>query len=358
MSANIRRLPSDTDKDVCSDMPDLLTPLQTVSSVKSRIVALENAVPTDGIRERNDSQGREGRPLIEIVQKLRSKSIESTKNTELSRSKSTGGEDLSFRKGHKKIDSTAFLEQTYLRSPSTHDLSEDAREILKSQPDEEDLLAVLQYLECGIEKKHDFDIRAPSSKSSQITNTLVSVTVIDHWHRLKRKRISEEEKQLRRCLLSCLKTVTGLGALLAQIKKLSAEAGGEHALTRNMVSVLENILAPNSTISDLMRDTLSTTEKSTLRHVIWQELVSLLAGSKILTVVAESLAKRKIEESVEEPNSWLGDGPRYCSWLAKSIARAATSLHVKETEKWSMLAQISRRGFSLGHRGKPTLNLY
>jgi hypothetical protein len=337
-------------------MPDLLTPLQTVSSVKSRIVALENAVPKDGIRDRDDSQGQDGRPLIEIVQKLRSKSIESTK-TDLSRSKSTGGEDLSFRKGHKKIDSTAFLEQTYLRSPSTHDLSEDAREILKSQPDEEDLLAVLQYLKCGIEKKHDFDIRAPSSKSSQITNTLVSVTVIDHWHRLKRKNLSEEEKQLKRCLLSCLKTVTGLGSLLAQIKKLSAAAGGEHALTRDMLSVLENILAPNSTVSDLMRDTLSTTEKPTLRHVIWQELVSLLAGSKILTIVAQSLAKRKIEESVEEPSNWLGDGPRYCSWLAKGIAHAATSLHVKETEEWSMLAQISRRGFSLGNRGKPTLNL-
>lgn len=343
-------------------MPDLLTPLKTVSSVKSRIGALENVMPKDGGRAPNDSQGREGRPLIEIAQKLRSENVETVKEELSIRSKSSStingsfNDSLngSFRRGHKRIDSTAFLKQTYLGSPTTYDLSDDAHEILKSQPDREDLLSVLQYLQYGIERKHDFNIRAPSAKSSQITNALVGVTVVDHWHHLRGRNLSQEDKQLKRCLLFCLTSVTGLGALLAQIKKLSsrtAGADGEHALTRDMVSVLEHILARSSTLYDLIKDTLNATDKPGQRHVVWQELVSFLAGSKILTIVAQSSADRKVEEDVDDASTWLGEGPRYCLWLAKNIAHAATTLHVKETESWSMLALLTRRGFSLGNRG-------
>ena len=341
-------------------MSDLLTSLQTVSSVKSRIVALENGGPNDKNRARNDSQGREDRPLLEIAQDLRSKTFESSKD-ETSRSKSTGKENESFRKRHKKVDSTAFIKQIYLTSPSQHDLSDDAREILKSQPDQQDLLAVLQYLQCGIDEQHDFNIRAPSARSSQLTNALVNVTIVDHWCRLRRVHLSEEDKKLKRYLLCCLTSVTGLGALLAQIKKLSTTTntgGGGHTLTQDMISVLEHVLVSSSNIYDFIENTLKITVKPTQRHVIWQELISLLAGSKILTVVAQSSsAIQKVKEDEVKSISWLGDGPRYCTWLAKNIAHAATTLFVKETEAWSMLAQITRRGFSLGNRGNEVVSL-
>lgn len=334
-------------------MPDIFTSLQTVSSVKNRVVALEESGPLVSTRARNDSQGKEDQPLIEITSERKKTSVDSHSG-KFSTSKSNPADDGSYRKGHKRLDSTAFLKQTYLTVTPTKDLSDDAREILRSQPGQEDLLAVLQYLQCGIERKHDFNIRAPSAKGSQITNALVNATVVDHWYRLKQKRLSHDDRQLKRALVSCLSSVTGVGALLAQGKKLAPKnaTGGENALKHDMISVLEQILSPSSTIYDFIQNTLSVSDKPTQRHVVWQEFISLLAGGKILTVVAQ--ASRAGEVDVEEGStiSWLGNGPKYCNWLARSIAHAANALFVKETEAWSMLAQITKRGFSLGNRGK------
>jgi hypothetical protein len=339
-------------------MPDLLTSLQTVSSVKSRIVALEKSGPQASVRARNDSQGEENEPLIAIAQDQK-KNIVECHQEKPSRSKSTPSEEGSFRKGHKRVDSTAFLKQTYLTVSPTNNLTDDAGEILKSQPDQEDLLAVLQYLQCGIDRKHDFNIRAPGAKASQITNILINETAVDHWYRLKQKRLSHEDRQLKSALVSCLSSVTGVGALLAQMKKMAPNtaAGAENALKHDMISILEQILSPSSTVYDFIQNTLSLTEKPTQRHVIWQEFISLLAGSKVLTVVAQASGPRRFDEEEKEETtiSWLGSGPKYCKWLAKSIANAATTLLVKETEAWSMLAQISKRGFSLGNRGETNL---
>jgi hypothetical protein len=346
-----------TNEDAYRAMPDILTTLQTVSSVKSRVVALEKSGPQVSTRARHDSQGREAEPLIAIAQEQKKQIVE-VQPERSSKTNVSISEDASFRKGHKRVDSTAFLKQTYLKVPSANDLSDDAREILKSQPDQEDLLAVLQYLQCGIEKKHDFNIRAPSAKASQITNSLVNETVVDHWYRLKQKRLSHEDRQLKRALVSCLSSVTGVGALLAQVKKFAVHTvpGGENAVKHDMISVLEQILAPSNVIYDFIQTTLAITEKPTQCHVIWQEFISLLAGSKILTVVAQVSRAQPLDEEEEEcAISWLGSGPKYCKWLARSIAHAATALLVKETEAWSMLAQLTRRGFSVGNRGKTLL---
>ena len=128
-------------------------------------------------------------------------------------------------------------------------------------------------------------------------------------------------------------------------------AGAENALKYDMISVLEQILLPPKIIHEFIQNTLSITEKPSQRQVVWQEFTSLLAGSKLLAVVAQASGAGKIDgEGLKF--SWLGDGPSYCKWLARSIAHAATTLFVKETEAWSMLAQMTRRGFSLGNRGK------
>lgn len=333
-------------------MPDLLTPLQTINSVKTRIVALEQSGPQTPNRVGNDAQELGDSPLIDIAQDQKSKIVE-VQQEPPTRSTSASTENEVSRKGHRRINSTAFLKQTYLAQQPTNDLSSDACEILKSQPGQEDLLAVLQYLQYGIEKKHEFNIRAPSAKASQITNALVNETVVDHWYRLKQVPISQEDKKLKRCLVSCLSSVTGIGVLLAQVKKLAAKtaAGAENALKYDMISVLEQILLPPNIIHEFIQNTLSITEKPSQRQVVWQEFTSLLAGSKLLAVVAQASGAGKIDgEGLKL--SWLGDGPSYCKWLARSIAHAATTLLVKETEAWSMLAQLTRRGFSLGNRGK------
>ena len=341
-----------TDKKVCRTMPDLLTPLQTISSVKNGIVTFEKSGPQTPNRVGNDAQDSGDSPLIEIAQDQKRKIVEVQQDTP-TRSTSAFPENESSRKGHRRIDSTAFLKQTYLTRQPRNDLSGDVCEILKSQPSQEDLLAVLQYLQCGIDRKHDFSIRGPSAKASQITNALVNETVVDHWYRLKQVPMTQEDKKLKRYLVSCLSSVTGIGVLLAQVKKLAVKtaAGTENALKYDMISVLEQILSPPNIIYEFIQNTLNLTGKVAQRQVVWQEFMSLLAGSKILAVVAQAAGVGDFDGEGGKSN-WLGDGPSYCKWLARSIAHAATTLLVKETEAWSMLAQMTRRGFSLGNRGQ------
>ena len=130
-------------------MGDLLTPLKTTRKVKSNVEELETLALNSGARS--------GIEVIEVS--------------------STSRNRASKQDRHKKQDSTAFLHKSYLQNDSSHEtLPDDAREILKKQPDLEEFLAVLQYLRFGIDGKHDFNIRASGPKQSILVHTVSALT--------------------------------------------------------------------------------------------------------------------------------------------------------------------------------------
>jgi telomere length regulation protein len=312
-------------------MGDLLTPVQTTRKVKSSVERFETLLAKDGARS-----------PIDVIE------VSSTSRT---------GESKHSR--HKKQDSTPFLQQIYLQSDgSSETLPDDAREILKSQADHEDFFAVLQYLQFGIEGKHDFNIRASGPRASQILNVLVTVTIPDRWASLNTKPVSREDKEVKSMLVSCLTCVAGLGALHAQIKKLtglaiSTKTGGSLML-KDAVDVLTHVLYPSSFIETILCDTLNLHPKPAQQYVLWQELSSFVAGGKILSAVAQAFPL------AEPPNGkdsaeWLADGNQYTIWLARNICHAATKIAVAEGGAWPMLAQLLKRGLSLGHSGKSSI---
>src|SRR3954453_3527482 len=103
-------------------MADLLTPVQTTRKAKSNVENLETLALNNGVRS-----------PIKVI--------------EVS---STSRNGASKHSTHKKQDATAFLHKLYLQNDSSLEtLADDAREILKSQSDLEEFLAVLQYLQFG-----------------------------------------------------------------------------------------------------------------------------------------------------------------------------------------------------------------
>lgn len=253
-------------------------------------------------------------------------------------------------------NSTAFLQQVYLRNDSsTATLPDEAREILKSQPDHEDFLAVLQYLQSGIAAKHDFNIRASGPKASQILIVLVTVTIPDRWAALNTKPVSTEDREAKSMLLSCLTSVAGLGALHMQIKKLAALATltntGQSVMLKDVIDVLAHVLHPSSLVETMLGDMFKLHPKPAQRHILWQELCSYVAGGKILSAVAQAFPRVELANE-EKSLEWLADGNQYTVWLAVNISHAAMTAAIDASEAWSMLAQLLKRGLSLGHSGK------
>ncbi|KIW20098.1 hypothetical protein PV08_00673 [Exophiala spinifera] len=265
-------------------------------------------------------------------------------------------------KKHKRHDSTAFLQKSYLDNSPPPSLPDDAREILKSQPDTEDLIAVLQYLQCGIEGKHDFNIRLPSPKASQIINVLATITVPDQWIHLRSSKLSNTEALLKKLLLSCLMSVAGLGALLMQIKQLAITTSKKTSpILEDAISVVETLLSGNGVVKELLAEANKLFSSEMQRRVYWQEVTSLLAGSKVLSTLAQASTNIGHSDETIPLVSWLSDGAEYSRWLGRNIATAATasiSMSFSGIHHMNMLCQLLKRGLSLGYRDALTIELY
>lgn len=252
-------------------------------------------------------------------------------------------------------NSRAFLSKSYLQKTAPNSLPDDALEILKAQPDNQVLAAVLRYLQCGIQGQHGFNVRLPSPKASQIINALVTITIPDHWLRLRPANPSKDDQQLKQSLLACLKSVAGIGALLMQIRQLSAtKSDSANPILEDAMSILSLILARERVLDDFLSDANSLYKSETQRRVFWQEVTSLLAGSKVFATMAEVLATLRGPDIDKRTTSWLGDGPQYSKWLAVNISAAAISCSTTshaDDQQWKFLGQVLKRGLSLGYRG-------
>ena len=336
-------------------MEDPLTPVKTVRNVKSNVEKFETLSLRENVK-RQKGRSSAKTPVIEASDTTVIKSTCPEDTNQPSRDITSS--QRTPKPNHKKQDSTAFLQKTYLQQSTQANFPDDARIILKSQPDHEDLIAVLHYLEFGIERKDDFNVRANSPKAAQILNVLATVTIPDHWARLCVSPLSKDDVRTKKALLACLMSVAGIGALTSQIKIAAAasvsqgEASTATLVLQELLSVLAALLESSKSLFVLLKDVFSLNEKPSQRHVVWQELVSLLAGGKVLSAAGEAAFVISKSSSTAESDTWLGDGRKFSKWLAANIANVLAALTINEEESWSMMAQMFRRSLSLGHSGK------
>lgn len=326
--------------------------------VKGNIDKFESLSLSESTKKSRPESPKSKRSIVEITSSssnddssLRS-SIAAPSSTLSKASSETSASTQPEAKKHKKRESVAFIQKSYLHreiQPEQDTLPDDAREILKSQPDYEDLLAVLQYLECGIRKKHDFKIHVTGPKASQIINALVTITIPDHWPVLRIHKLPKDQAQLKKLIVLNLRSVAGIGALLMQIRKLSGVKRSDNSILEDTLSVLELILRGNHFVNDMIQDTRKLNLKETNRRLSWQEIVSLVGGSKILAFVGQAITVSGISA---HKLKWLGDGNEYSRWLGKNISTTAASLSVQDAEAWTMLVQLAKRALNLGYRGQ------
>ncbi|KIW65690.1 hypothetical protein PV04_07923 [Phialophora macrospora] len=341
-------------------MEDLFQPIKTTRKVQTNIERFETLSLKDPTVSQRPASTKSKVSIVDLGSEGSDGASRNFSSQPSHDSSLTSASADSRQSSHKRHPSTAFLQKSYLDKTPPPSLPDDAREILKGQPEVEDLGAVLQYLQYGIAGKHDFNVRVPSPKASQIINVLVTVTIPDLWAPLQQKRLSRNHANLKANLLSSLTSVAGLGALLMQIKRLSAAStGSQNALLVDTMSVLASVLAGTQTLSGFLRDAVTLISAEAQRRVFWQEVVALLAGSKILSTVSQVFATHQEVEGLPAAAKWLGDGLEYSKWLAKNISSVAVATLPTTDPQWTnLLSQVLKRALSLGYRDTLITELY
>lgn len=248
----------------------------------------------------------------------------------------------------KPLKPTASLEVDFRGSSS-----EEALEVLKSQPSYGTLISVLGFLQRGMQGSHDFDIRKPTPQSAQIIHSLVTEIVPNYWTVLK-DASTEQSKGDIHLLISPLRSITGIHAVLAFLRALLKEANSDlKALKDSHVSfslsfvleLLSRILHADDDIKHIW-GLISSLNNQTQVRPMRQELITLFTSSKIVSLSAEAEDVCRKADQLKS-DIWLSNTKLYIDWLARNVVQLVRSGSAEDDIKLS--AEILARALRLGN---------
>ncbi|KAL1383696.1 telomere length regulation protein-domain-containing protein [Phyllosticta capitalensis] len=202
---------------------------------------------------------------------------------------------------------------------------DQALKILREQPNPQSLHNTLTYLQKSAKNSDGFNVRVPGPLSAQIINTLVNSTIPDYW-----ETWEQSEHHDRRIVLSTLKSVAGIGALIARLKSLCLEeqthphqqlkkARSTKPQIRIALDVLSALIDGSDTASEIWNNINAFVSAPTQRQLIWREFVLQATSGRMISVAAQ--AEDLLKESSEQvEDSWLASGPRFSKWIGLNIS--------------------------------------
>jgi telomere length regulation protein len=242
----------------------------------------------------------------------------------------------------------------------------EALEILKNEPDYEALISTLRFLG---KSNFDFRVTSPSPIASQLIHVLVSEILPNYWNVLyvpEKNSKGGKQRKIRHqadleLFLTCLRSVTGLNALLLSLKRhiqLSKETkkavGGPKVqdIITILLQVLSALLEGVQTVEKIWSVIWGSTDPPQKQKTIWNELLGLIGGGKILGTAAEAEdVVNDLSQKIGE-KYWIADGSLYSSWLARNISYWATSLPTDSENGWKCCSELLTKSFRLGYTGK------
>jgi telomere length regulation protein len=256
---------------------------------------------------------------------------------------------------------------TRSQTPSQAATPAEALEILRSGPDYSTLVSTLEYLD---KTKESFDVTSPSPLAAQIVHTLVCDIVLNYWNIFNEPRkdkssgtVSSSKKlsSEQQLLFSCLRSITGLNAVLLRLKQQIQEAkaskkeiGGHNVqdTLATLLQLLQALLQGAKTSCKLWTQICKTCDTAAKQKAVWNELLNVIGGGKILGISAEAEdIANGLSKSVEEKH-WIADGKEYSLWLAQNISFWAKTLSEETEDGWSNCGDLLSKSLRLGHVGK------
>lgn len=242
----------------------------------------------------------------------------------------------------------------------------EALEVIRNEPDHDSLISALKYL---TQSGQHFDITKPSAVAAQLVHTLVSDTVPNYWNILKDSEVGSKKNSKQswrhsselRLLLLCLRSVTGLNAILLSLKqhiqksKESKKAVGgpkvEDVLAINL-DLLQTLLEGDRIVLTIWNSICKTSDTQSKQKAVWSEFLGLVGTGKLLGVVAEAEdvvndLRKKIGK-----RHWVADGTLYSVWLSLNITKWIKSLALDAENGWKNCSELLSKSLRLGHTGE------
>ncbi|KAI0378043.1 telomere length regulation protein-domain-containing protein [Hypomontagnella monticulosa] len=230
---------------------------------------------------------------------------------------------------------------------------EETLEALKSQPSYETLLSILRYLQKGLRGNHAFDIRKPTPQNAQIIHVLVTEIVPNYWTVLRDASVGQTKGDVQ-LLISCLKSLAGVNAVLARLRALLKEAKTDpKSLKDSHVSfnlsfsleLLSSLLHADDDIRYFWSG-IGSIESAAQARLMRQELISLFTNGKIVSLSAEAEDTCRQAGQLKE-DVWISNIKLYSDWLARNVVQWVKSGANEDDLK--LCADVSMRAMRLGN---------
>lgn len=237
----------------------------------------------------------------------------------------------------------------------------DVLDILKSQPDYESLIEVLHYLTNS--QKSGFRLQVPSPQSAGIIQLLVAEIAPNYWTLLSEDtagggtEIGASPLREAELFLQCLRNVTGINALITQLRTLIQESqlSGKGARRPDielnlgiLLDILATVLRGDDTVHALWStSTGELTDKMSIRGQS-QQLVSVITNGRIVSVAAEAsniVGRDKLHVNTQ----WIADGLELSKWIGRNVASWARLSPTSDALR--ACYNLYQRGTSLGYSG-------
>ncbi|KAK1467940.1 telomere length regulation protein [Colletotrichum cuscutae] len=241
---------------------------------------------------------------------------------------------------------------------------ENALETLKNQPGYDNLIGVLKSLTDGSVAATGFRLATPSPEAAQIIQCLVSEIVPNYWPLLKEDASGgsgiqdvDSPKDVG-LLLRCLRSVTGLNAIITRMKaliqesKASAKDVKRPDLSLNLNVLLEvssAVLGGDDYLAALWASSSAGLESAARRRPMANEFIALIAGGRLISVAAEADAIAN-PDKINKNQLWIADGQQYSRWLGRSVGAWAKGGNSSDDAK--LCAEAFIRSLRLGYSGK------
>ncbi|KAL9604810.1 MAG: hypothetical protein Q9219_000258 [cf. Caloplaca sp. 3 TL-2023] len=236
--------------------------------------------------------------------------------------------------------------------------AEHALDILKSHPQQEVLLQVLQWLHRNRKSNGGFKVNHHPAQATQITYTLVNDILPDHWSSLF-ENSGNPDRKVRDLMISALSNVPGISALVTRMKVLVNEGdnaeekrqvkpNGKVKLLEETLSVLVSVLNGDDFMISIW-SALHTRSEATRSALLWKELVTLLGNGRVLSIVAEADQIIAQEAFAIGQRSWLSDGSSYSSWIGRNLFQFLMQSEERLGDEKKAWAQMLERAVTIGH---------
>lgn len=252
-------------------------------------------------------------------------------------------------------DTKATSQKATPTSKSSWSSVDDVIEVLRNEPDYDNLISALRcLLKAGGGGGH-FMTAAPGPQASRIVQILVTEIVPNYWTLLRESSTEDGTADLA-LLLDSLRSLAGLNAILLRLRSLTQAQRSETAeakrsdVTLNLnilLELLSEVLDGDDRLAQLWISTSASTD-SIKERILSREFVNVIGSGRIISLSAEAAAL--VHQDAKSKHIWIADLVKYSKWLARNIV--SWSKQTDGPGERKLAAELLSKAMHLGYSGR------